>query len=143
MFRFFRCPKFVPFVIRSIGDRWARRSVNFSGRQFDLVVRKVPENLVRRDYPMVGMLLSDRPLSAREYEQWTIAVQHALEMDGRTLLVISDFDSQRAAWYAYASARETLQDVFEVLKKTHAVKWGINEDERWDEYEFCCKLANI
>lgn len=143
MLGFFRRPKFVPFVIRSIGNLWGRRSVNLKGRKFDLVVRKVPGNLVRRDYPMVGMLLSDQALSTHEYEQWTIAVQHALEVDGKALLAISDFDSQRTTWYAYASTREALQDVFEALKKTHALKWGINEDKRWDEYEFCRKLASI
>ena len=141
MLSFLLRAKFVPFNIPAIGDHWTRGPVNFAGRGGELQVRRLSSSLERNKYRFVALVEPDTPVSSSKYDLWTGVIQNSLEAEGKGLLVVAHFEPSQVTWYAYSSTRAALDETLYAQRESHPVRWGINEDKRWGEYEFSRNLA--
>jgi hypothetical protein len=142
MFEFLRRSKVAIFEMPDIGDRWMREVVRHDGRDVDLAVRELPPgSTVREAGRFVALIQPEPSISPNTYRAWTDALQRALEAEGKGVLVVVQADTSQITWYAYASKRETLDEIVYAQRATHPMRWGIQPDADWAEYEFARKLV--
>jgi hypothetical protein len=140
MFNIFSASKKHTFNIAAIGSNWLTRPLTHDGILGTLQVRQLPSSLARRDYRFVALAQIDRELDSSDLSSWNDRVQNALERQGACLLVLIHQAGANVTWYAYAGSRKALDDAFVSLKDP-AVRWGINEDRDWQEYDHARDLV--
>ena len=128
------------FDLAAIGERWLERPLTHDGVAGTLRIRQLPASLPRGDFPFVAMAWLDQALPAREAAERSEAIRQALERQGRCLLVLVHHTPDRLDCYAYAASAKALDRAFGALGDD-ALRWGINDDPGWREYEHARGLA--
>ena len=140
MFSIFNRQKDRAFSIVSVGDNWVTRPLMHDGVAGTLQVRQLPSSLDKRPFKYVALAQLDHELSLEDLRDWNGKIQAALERGGSCLLVLVHQAGAQPTWYAYAATRKALDGAFVSLRNP-AVRWGINEDPNWEEYDHARNLV--
>jgi hypothetical protein len=140
MFGIFPRPKDQTFNVAAIGESWLVRPLTHDGVEGKLHVRQLPSNVARRSFGFVALSQNEASVQPDQISALTKQVQRALEHDGACLLVLIHEVPGQVTWYAYAASRGALDKAFAAVK-TPSVRWGINEDKGWLEYEHARSLV--
>ena len=140
MLNIFNRAKSPAFTIAAVGDNWVTRPIVHDGIAGTLQVRQLPSSLDRRSLRYVALAQLDQDIGLEDLPDWNGKIQAALEHGGACVLVLIHQAGARPTWYAYAASRKALDSAFVSLKNP-AVRWGINEDPDWAEYDHARNLV--
>lgn len=131
--RFFR-RKSPCFDLAAIGDRWDHLALA-AGMSESMSIRRLPADFDRGPFGHVALVQPTAVVLADQFDRWTAAVHFALERDSAALLALVHRTERQVTWYAYAATRAQLDDALATLAATNPVRWAINADREWSEYE--------
>lgn len=134
MFGFLKRRKIRRFDLAAIGDNWLVRPLVHDGIAGTLHVRQLPAGVRRADFPVVALAWVERAEIAGEPSALLETVKTALEKDRACLTVLVHETPDRVLWYAYAAQSSTLDATLAALDNK-AIRWGVNDDPEWVEYE--------
>jgi hypothetical protein len=143
MLRFFRRNPSVPFDLAAIGDRWQHFHVPNTPLVERMSVRTLPDGFERARYPFVALVQPLQVVLPDQFGPWTASVHFALERESTALLAVVHETPRQVTWYAHASTRAALDTALRKLASTNPVRWGVNEDRAWTEYEHAKALAAL
>ncbi len=140
MLSIFRRSKQHKFNIASIGENWLVRPLTHDNIPGKLHVRQLPSDVPRNHFPIVALAWTDKAEQTLEADSLSLSVRQTLEREGNCLLVLVHETPDRLTWYAYAASSKALDGAFASLSN-EKLRWGVNEDRGWLEYEHAKNLV--
>ena|SRR5690606_24694624 len=134
MLSIFKRSKKPRFDIAAIGENWLVRPLSHENVQGRLHVRQVPTHVPRKHFPVVALAWIEDVKKVSDIAALGRSVKEALEEQGNCLLVLVHETSERVMWYAYAADAKSFNGPLSSLGEA-GVRWGVNEDRDWLEYE--------
>lgn len=129
------------FDLGALSAQWQQHSLLHDGVHGSLRIRELPSRLQRDRFPAVALAWYDRKDPAEDVTALSGQVQQALEQQGRCLLVLVHDTPDRVSWYAYAGSDKVLDAALASLGEAAAIRWGVNDDPEWNEYDHARRLV--